>query len=442
MLESGLPIVFLTVAAWLLSRRADDPHYSLAMTLYGFLLGVGIAITLDASAVTGDFSSPYLNGSDGEGYFVQAHILAQAGILDYQTLIRSNYLGYQILLAVMFAVFSPSLMVGLLTNSLMLLGALACVHRATFILTRDHKPALFAVVAFMLTTAHVYYALVLLKEPALLLALALVLLSLAKIYQEDRLGLRPLLYAAIALAILISMRATLLLFLALLLVLVGRKLAQRRASGVVIVAALAVLAAPFAVNFSVYTLDAAFVIDTVTANTVVLDRFGEGDLDLSGIAGTAGNFFLSQPFYYKLLLFPLPTAVQAVLPFDVWNMQFLTDYAPTFFYRNLNALWLGIVLPWVLYTLLSVRRIGAPLIAHFFVAGVAYFVFIAIIYGGLIPRYASTALVFVYPAIGYWWARRAEDPAVRATTGQFFLLYYVVAVVAIVSYAALRFLRG
>ncbi|MFA9200296.1 MAG: hypothetical protein ACEQR8_03785 [Cypionkella sp.] len=442
MFEFGLPILLLTAGAWLLSRRADDPNYSVAMALYGLLLGVAVGITLQASAVTGDFSSPYLGGSDGEGYFVQAHLLAQAGILDFQTLIRSNYLGYQIVLAAMFALFSPSLLVGLLTNAAMILGALACVQRATFVLTRDNRAAFFAVIACMLTTAHVYYALVLLKEPALLLALALVLLSLSKIYQDGRFGTRPLIYAAIALAIIISMRATLLLFLALLMVLVGRQLAQKRASGVAILVGLAIIAAPLAANFSVYTLDSAFVLESITANSVVLDRFSEGDLELGGIAGSAGTFFLAQPFYLKLLLFLVPTGVQALLPFDVWNTQFLTDYAPSFFYRNLNILWLGIVFPWLLYTLLSLRRIEAPLISRFFIAGIAYFVFIAIIYGGLIPRYASTALVFVYPGIGYWWAQRGSSATVRSTTGQFFLLYYVVALVAVIGYAALRLLRG
>ncbi len=442
MIEVVAALGVLTFAGWLLSQRASDPYYAVALTLYGFLLGLAVVITLKASATTGDFSSPYLAGSDGEGYFVQAHLLAQAGILDYQELIRSNYLGYQILLAVLFKIFSPSLVVGLIANSLMILASVACVQRATSLLTNSQRAGLLAAVAFMLTTAHVYYGLVLLKEPALLFAFALVLLAIVKIHQDERFGIRPIIYALIALAIIVTMRATLIVFLAMLLLIVGTKLLRRRASLVLAVVGLAIVAAPFAANFSIYTFDSGFFVGSVTENTVVSDRLSEGDIDVSGIAGRAGGFFLTLPFYLKLPLFFVPTFVQLMLPFDVWSTQFLSDYAPTFFFRNLNILWLAIVLPWAIYALLSIRRVQSPLIARLYVAGAAYFAFIAIIYGGLIPRYASTALVFLYPSIGYWWDQRVSDPAVRRSTSQFFLSYYSIAVIAVMGYFALRFLRG
>ncbi len=442
MFEIAVAIGVLTFAGWLLAQRADDPYYTVAMTLFGFLLGIAVAVTLADSAVTGDFSSPYLAGSDGEGYFIQAHILAQAGIMDYQQLIRSNYLGYQILLAVLFTIFSPTLLVGLLTNCLMILGSIACVQRATALLTQSDRAARLAAIAFMMTTAHVFYALVLLKDPALLLAFALILLAVAKIHQDARFGARPVIYALLALAIIITMRSTLLVFLAMLLLIIGRKLLQRRASMVVALVALAVIAAPFAASFSIYSLDSGTILGSVTENTVVSDRLSEGDIDVGGVAGQAGSFFLGLPFILRLPLFFIPTIVQMLLPFDMWSTQFLTDYGPFFLYRNLNILWLGFVLPWTIYALFSLRRVESPLVSRLYIAGAAYFAFIAIIYGGLIPRYASTALVFIYPAIGYWWARRATDPAVRQATGHFFLLYYVVAVMAIVAYFALRFLRG
>ena len=442
MTEYLVAIGVLTFAGWLLSQRSDDPYYAVAMTLYGFLLGIAVAITISASATIGDFSSPYLAGSDGEGYFIQAHILAQAGILDYQELIRSNYLGYQILLAVLFKIFSPSLVVGLIANALMILASIACVHRSTSLLTNSERAGLLAAIAFMLTTSHVYQGLVLLKEPALLFAFGLMLLSIVKIHQDEHFGIRPIIYALIALAIIVTMRATLLVFLAMLLLIVGSKLLRRRASLVFALIALAVIAAPFAAQFSIYTFNSEFLLGSVTENTVVSDRLSEGDIDVSGIAGQAGGFFLALPFYLKLPLFFVPTFVQALLPFDVWSTQFLTDFGPVFFYRNLNILWLGIVLPWAIYALFSIRRVQSPLVARLYVAGAAYFAFIAIIYGGLIPRYASTALVLIYPAIGYWWDRRASDPAVRQSTAQFFLLYYVTALVAVIGYFALRFLRG
>ena len=92
------------------------------------------------------------------------------------------------------------------------------------------------------------------------------------------------------------MRATVLLFLAILFACTARLLIKRRAHALVGVVGLLVLAAPVAQNFTVNELSSDFLTREVTANTVIINRFEAGDLDVSGIAGQVGGAYVRQPF--------------------------------------------------------------------------------------------------------------------------------------------------
>jgi hypothetical protein len=75
-------------------------------------------------------------------------------------------------------------------------------------------------------------------------------------------------------------------------------------------------------------------------------------------------------------------------------------------------------------------------------AGLFYFIVVAIVYGGLIPRYGSPALFFMLPAVGYWWGRSREEPAIRKKVVTFFLHYYVVTVFAGIGFIAFQLSRA
>lgn len=409
---------------------------------YATVISIGMIVGLYSYPQTSGWATPYLGGSDGEGYFDQATLLAQQGILNFQNLIRSNYLGYQIFLAVLFAVFGTHLVVGLIANAILLFLVTACLYRATIILTDSKRAGQLAALACMLTAPHAYYALVLLKEPAVSLAFALILLAVAKMFREDRFGFSSIAYVVIALMLIISMRATAMMFLIILFALIGTQLLKKRAHLFIVFLGAIVLLIPFAQQFSIYELDSSFLLSTVTENSVISDRFSEGNLDLTGIAGQLIGYYIRLPFAVKALFFSLPTVVQLLLPFDIWSNQFIKDHPSSFFFRNLNVLWLAIVLPWLLFSLLRMRQVVPPLVTRLMLAGVIYFVVIAIIYGGLIPRYAGQALLFIYPSIGYWWDRAQREERIRAASTRFFMHYYASFVVAALGYLSLQLLRG
>jgi hypothetical protein len=202
------------------------------------------------------------------------------------------------------------------------------------------------------------------------------------------------------------------------------------------------LAAPVAQNFTIYELNSEYITQEVTANTVVISRFEQGDLDISGVAGRVGNAYIRLPFPVKVALFPIPTTLQILLPFDFWSGQFLEDHFAVFLFRNMNLAWLLIVAPWFVFTLLNVKRLPSPLIRRLTWSGIAYYCAVAVIYGGLIPRYGTPTLFFIYPAIGYFWAKARETVEDQARAGRFFMHYYAFFTVAALGYLGLQMMRG
>ena len=441
LLDSIIVIALVTGGALVAGGRQQYAPFTTLMVVYGLLLSAAIIITLNASQGIASWSTPYLAGSDGEAYFDQAILLVQQGLGDFQIIVRSNYAGYQLLLASLFVIFSPSLTVGLVANALLLLLSLACLYRATLLLTESPRAATLAGAAFMLTSPHIFYSLMLLKEPALTLSFGLILLALTRAIKEARISWREPVYVLAALSIIISMRATVLVFLFVLVAFVGPILMKRRAHLLALFLGLMVLAAPFAGQFAANELSSEYIASNIFENAVIASRFEQGDLDLSGIAGRIGLFFVTLPFAAKVMLFPVPTAAQMLLPYDVWSPQFLSVHPAIFFYRNLNALWMAVVLPWLLFSALYLLRIGPVLVRRVFLAGAFYYVVVAIIYGGLIPRYGAPALVFMYPAVGYWWDRMRQEESVRAGVRRFFGHYYFGFFAAGMAYFALQVLR-
>lgn len=439
MLTEGIFLSIVVIGAgFLLGRYQKDRAFTTAMVAYAVLISLAAILSLQDSIVGATWSTPYLLDSDGQGYFEQAQRLTREGITNFQTVIRSNYLGYQLFLAILFSIFGTHLAVGVTANLLLLLLSITCLHRATLLLTGSPRAALLATVAFMLTTVNVFYALVLLKEPALGLAFALVLLAVTKAITDHRIGFRAVLYFLIALAIIITMRATVLLFVLMLFAFVARILVKRRAHALVGLIAMLVLAVPVAQNFTIYDLNSEYITREVTANTVIVTRFEQGDLDISGIAGRVGGAYVRLPFAAKIALFPLPTAMQILLPFDFWNDQFLKDHFAMFPLRNLNLIWLLFIAPWCLFAVVSTRRTERPLLSRLLLTGVVYYIGVAIMYGGLIPRYGTPALFFIYPSIGFWWARSKENLQERARVARFFLHYYAFFTLAGLGYMTLQ----
>lgn len=409
---------------------------------YAIVLAVASGISIASSYPNGPAPLPYLMGSDGEGFYDEAMKLTIAGLENFSEIIPSNYVGFQIYLALWFVVFGDGLGVALIANHVLLLLSVVCVFNATKILTTSLEAALLACVAMMLTGSHVFHALILLKEPALNLAFGLLLLSLAMALKQRGGGPIALVLFMIAVAILAVMRGALLLFVVVLMSWIATLFLRRRGLAFILMAITFVLLAPMAQTFTNYTLDADFFSDTTLRNTVLSETLRSGEVDTAGVVGRILDVYLGLPVALKVLFFFVPTLLQLSLPFDVWSKAFIDDHFSVFFGRNCNLVWLLFGAVWTLYVVVYVRHLRDPLIARLLLAGVMCYVTVAIIFGGAIPRYGAPALIFTYPAVGYWWHRSRLEPVVRQHVQRFFRWYYAGLIVLMLPYLLLNLLRA
>ena len=122
------------------------------LMFYSLLLCVISIISYKQSVIIGGELTPYLGGSDGEGYFKTALDLAGGGKLDRLGLLGGAYFGYQLILSVAFDIFGENLFVGLLVNNTVVLLTVLLVVRVTWILTENNDSSFYSAVAFILTT--------------------------------------------------------------------------------------------------------------------------------------------------------------------------------------------------------------------------------------------------------------------------------------------------
>lgn len=434
-------VVANTLVALAIGLGSRSKSFLSLLLAYSLVLSVGGALSLVSSTPAESGGMPYLAGSDGEGYYEDAVVLLREGIANFQELITTNYAGYQIFLAAWFSVFGPSLAVAMVANNFLLMLSTLALFRATLLLTASRQAGLLACLALMLTTAHIYHSLLLLKEPAIGLAFSLMLLSVTEALKGRGLGLRPVLTFVAGIAIVMAMRGALLLFVVVLLGYFATLFVKQKSHVIVMLAAVLLLLAPLAQVFTTHTLDTEFIAETITLNTVIGATLEGGEVDVGGVVGRVSGTYLELPFAAKLVLFFVPSLLQMLLPFDFWSTAFIDGHFSAFFARNLNPLWYLFVVVWALFALANLRRMREPLLRRFLLAGVTFYVMIAVIYGGAIPRYAAPALFFVYPAIGYWWDRFRRDPQVRTRVRVFFRRYYASIPLVLLPYLVLNLLR-
>lgn len=432
-----------TVAlAFVLGAMSGRFRFMLLLLSYALVLAAASGLSIVSSYPDGPTPEPYLAGSDGERYYEDAVKLAESGVENFQDIVVANYAGYQIYLGLWFDLMGPSLGVALFANHLLLMLSVLCLYRAAELLTGSQDAALLACLAMMLTGSHIFHSLLLLKEPAINLAFALILLAVAIALKQRRGGMLALALFVVAVVILVAMRATLLLFVLVLLAWLGTLFARRRSWVLLALAGALGLLVPLAQSFTSYTLDSAFLTETILLNSVLSQTLESGDVDAGGVVGRVSSAYLTLPFVLRMLLFFVPTLLQMLLPFDIWSAAFIHDHFSLLFSRNANAVWLLYIGVWALYAVVHVRRLADPLLARLVLAGASFYVIVAVIYGGAIPRYGAPALYFIYPAIGLWWQRLREDPAVRQHVRRFFRWYFGGLLALMLPYLVLNLLRA
>ena len=437
----GDAVLFLTlhlILAWLCATMARDQRLLRILIPYAVIISLfGVLVVGDSQPILPG-GPPDLFGSDGEGYFQDARAIAEGqslGVLDGQ-----NYIGFQLLLAGFFLMTGPQVSVAILANTLILPLTATAVYQAAYEATDSRGAGLAATALFVLTPAQAYYAFLLLKDPALVLAFALLALALVRVIRGQKIDWRILALFAVSIGIIGTMRASLLPVVAILSAL-GVVLSRQRLLLLPALVPMLAYVGVIAGRFTSYTLDFSFFANTIGANQVISDTLASGDVATSGVVGTLAGIYLGLPFWLKILAFPLPVAMQFSLPIDFWSTAFLDRHVAAFVWSNLGPVWYLFTGVWMLFAIWMLPRTRIALLRWLLGAGAVLYVLIAIVYAGAIPRYTAPALTFMYPAMGYWMHRARIDGVVRHQVVRFFFLYFFVAWLGATLYLAFQVIR-
>ncbi len=413
-----------------------------AISVYALCLAAISIVSYSNSITIGTPDEPYLAKSDGEGYFAEAMLLRNGNILDQLSASRTNYLGYQFILACAFRLLSPDLIIGLLLNNSALLLAVILLARTTFILTGDPRPAFFASLAFILTSKFIFYANVLLKDPFLTLGVAL--LAYAFVTLKMRRGSGIAAYGSILGAVMIfgAMRLPMLVLIPGGFLLLGREALKK--GWILVVAGVigaSALASVFA-SFTTHEFSQDKVAQQTVQNSLLDEKLQAGGGGAGGVVGRIMGGYTELAIWERVITVFVPTAIQFALPFDFWSTRFLDDHMIDFFNTNLNPLWYLFVGVFAIYTAVYWRSLPNWPMKALFALGLIMYVIIAFIFAGVVPRYASPYLILMFPAIGHQmtiWQLRARRASSIKT---FFGLYYFLFCAASAAYVFFQLSRS
>jgi hypothetical protein len=336
-----------------ISAALDEPAFGRvrrAISVYALCLAAISIVSYCHSITIGTPEEPYLAESDGQGYFAEAMLLQDGNILDKLSASRTNYLGYQFMLACAFRLLSPDLVVGLLVNNSALLLTVILLARTTFILTGDPRPALFASLAFMLTSKFIFYANVLLKDPFLTLGVALLAYAFVKLKMKHGSGIAA--YGSILGAAMIfgTMRLPMLVLIPGGFLLLGREALKK--GWILVVAGIigaSALASVFA-SFTTHEFSQDKVAQQTVQNSLLDEKLQAGGGAEGGVVGRIMGGYTELELWKRVITVFVPTVIQFALPFDFWSTRFLDDHMIDFFNTNLNPLWYLFVGVFAIYT--------------------------------------------------------------------------------------------
>jgi hypothetical protein len=431
------PLTFLLIAllvAAAFSAAIKDVSAARILLLYGIVLAVGGAISLSDSLARAAFSIPNFGGSDGEGYYREAAALVSASVGEVRQVSQTNYAGFQLLLSWVFAVAGVDVGAALLLNLIVLMLAMCVLYRATELITESKNAAKYALLAATLTPTHIFNAVMLLKEPLLCLATALLVYSCALVLRNWQKWSPSPMYFALSLILVVLLRPTLLTLVLLLLLFTSLESSSRRRYWFFLYAAILVASFPLASVLSKSTIDVQFLSKEITRNDVIKEVFAQGAVETGGVVGSVLTWYLSLSFFQKIAWFFIPVLLQIALPFDFWSTEFASEHFGILFHRNLNPLWFVFVAPWAIFSVSEIFRLRPQLLKSLTAAGAIGYAGIAVIYGGAIPRYATPVLFLLYPSIGYCWERYHIEPPFRSRVRRSFGAYYLLGYVLLTLY--------
>lgn len=400
-------------------------------------------LSYSASISQGSEQAPYIPGGDGEHYFALGVSLADSfsrfsSFWETLTSMRINYRGYPMILGVLFGAVGKSMFAGLALNYCLIIFSMLLTAR--FTLQFAGVAAAKATFALLALSPHLFaQGTILQKDAILVFGFALFLFASGSLLaMNNRRAPISLLWLVIAIGLIGITRIPFLVFfpLFLLFVFYFGSLSGRGARFNVIALLFIVLFALVGMRtvfdqFSLSGIEEATSTDRLTDASGVKKTISEKS---SGMVRTLTAPIESGGVLRRTLMLPVLLGIQYALPFGFWNNRVLTDHTWFFATDQMHIFWLAILGPYLLITLLHFAKMRNHVLRAAFATGLMVYAVVAYTYLGVVPRYATPAMVFLFPAIGSFYAATRVDMRLKERTRGYLNAYYGVGILLLAFY--------
>lgn len=412
-----------------LKRRKLVNSSFILFALYILVVSSFAILSFHSSIKLGSDTSPFIPGGDGETYFMQAKQISQASSLEEFRAMRSNFYGFQIILAIVFKIFGVNLFYGMAMNYFLLVISVYLIYISTLMLSVNIQIAKYTLICLMISPHLLQFGTILLKDIIIIFGFSLVMYSSTIL--RDLFSLKYYLYIIFSIILVGILRVQFIIPMLFFPILILKNKLNKTVSFALFVIGFAVLISPFILQFTTMDFNRSYFQETILENRHLDSRI---ELRSGGTVDAILRGYSEFSVFKKTAYIPVTSAIQIVTPFNFWNLLFLKGHFWLFIRSQLNVIWVFYLSIFMLFSIFNFKKIQNSYIKNLFLVGVLYFVFIAFIYGGVEPRYSTPSLVLIFPAIGYWLNEFKSNNYANRKITLFFVRYYIVGFLLFISY--------
>jgi hypothetical protein len=302
--------------------------------------------------------------------------------------ISINYIGYPLILAILYAFFVESYFLGVLLNLFAFSMSMVLLRNLTLLVFSEelnkNTLANYAMLLFILVPYIVRNSTLLVKDSLIVFSFLLITLQIIKykVLGFEKIDVLKLISGIFILGML---RATYLIIVPLLYVFINGFPDVKKTLNFVIISFITLFVLIFSFKFSTHDLNVNDLSRTFIVRESLVDN-----VKGSTINSLIGANYKNKGAIDKIKLLPVTTAIQVLFPFPFSSRGDMGDSPPVYIYSvKCNFIWYFVFMLIVFYFVFVGNKYGNTLLHRLMIFGGLFYLLPAFTEGGITPRYAT-----------------------------------------------------
>ena len=369
----------------------------------------------------GGSEAPFMPG-DSLGYFLLGKEVLRNGI--EQSLSAINYIGYPLVLSWIFKFFGSHLIMGLLTNMILLFVNIVLISKCVLKITKRPSDYQNTFLILLLTSTFMSTGFMLLKDIFIMTSITMSLYASLNLVNRQNVIKN---YSLIIVSVIIMSLFRFTFIWAPILIFITVTTKRIKIIKLFpIIAVLIIGGFKIQSNYGTNIKSIEETIEFATSNNVITRK-----LDASS-SSTVSNFLFEYDNWSvlkKISFLPITSAFQYIIPFNVYSFDQSLIYPYYFISINYNIIWLFFTGPLLIFSIFNINKIrkgNNSLVLNITYLGILFYLIPAFIFGGLIPRYSVPFYSLLLPIMAINLTEIKESIAYRHKRKRFNLIYFFI----------------